>query len=147
MLTIHIYLAPRLRMSGAIPQLPVDDFITWTGKHDIFSLRQLILETVGLQQITPKEIPSTSLIQSDKLPKPLRKNTQINQIFCGTNQLAAKTHANYAKRVGQCYRLVRENVYAGLKGIKWHEIIYEFKRYGLIEWTTQTNTTWIPCMP
>jgi len=94
----------------------------------------------------PRQIPSTSFIQSYKLPKSLRKNTQINQIFCGTNQLAAKTHANYAKRVGQCYGLVRAILYAGLKGIKWHEIIYEIKRYGLIEWT-QTNPTWIPCMP
>jgi hypothetical protein len=66
----------------------------------------------------PKEIPSTSFIQSYKLPKSLRKNTQINQIFCETNQLAAKTHANYAKRVGQCYGLAGAIVYVGLKGIK-----------------------------
>lgn len=29
-------LAPRIRMSEGIPQLPVDDFMTWTGKLDIF---------------------------------------------------------------------------------------------------------------
>jgi len=50
-------------------------------------------------------------------------------------------------RVGQSYRLVQATVYAGLKGIMWHDIIFEIKRYGLIEWTTQTNPARIPHMP
>jgi hypothetical protein len=31
-LTIHAQLAPRIRMSGAIPLLPLYDFMVWTGK-------------------------------------------------------------------------------------------------------------------
>jgi hypothetical protein len=35
--TIHVYLVQRLRMSGAIPLLPLYAFVAWTGKTLLFA--------------------------------------------------------------------------------------------------------------
>ena len=37
-LTTHLHLAPRLRMSGAIPLLPLYGSMAWTGKASLFLL-------------------------------------------------------------------------------------------------------------
>lgn len=41
-LTIHLYPVPRLRMSEAIPQFPLYDFMVWTGKPLPFTFLLLI---------------------------------------------------------------------------------------------------------